>query len=71
LNAELLTAELYGTWTEERRADVEVVDGMIRALPSRSKRHHRFARRLANALDAAAPEWNADTDFDVRLQDVH
>ncbi|MEU4215417.1 Uma2 family endonuclease [Actinoplanes sp. NPDC026623] len=26
---------------------------------------------LANALDAAAgPDWNADTDFDVRLQDV-
>jgi Uma2 family endonuclease len=30
-----------------------------------------LARALANALDAAAgPEWNADTDFDVRLQDV-
>ncbi|CAM5313640.1 Uma2 family endonuclease [Streptomyces californicus] len=30
-----------------------------------------LARTLANALDAAAgPDWNADTDFDVRLQDV-
>jgi hypothetical protein len=29
------------------------------------------ARIVANALDAAAgPDWNADTDFDVRLQDV-
>jgi Uma2 family endonuclease len=26
---------------------------------------------LANSLDVAAgPDWNADTDFDVRLQDV-
>lgn len=39
--------------------------------PSASKRHKRLARILANALDAAAgPDWNADTDFDVRLQDV-
>lgn len=38
---------------------------------TRSKRHSRLARILANALDAAAgPGWNADTDFDVRLQDV-
>ncbi|MEU6499460.1 Uma2 family endonuclease [Streptomyces californicus] len=30
-----------------------------------------LARTLANALDAVAgPDWNADTDFDVRLQDV-
>jgi Uma2 family endonuclease len=30
-----------------------------------------LARLIANALDAAAgPEWNADIDFDVRLQDV-
>jgi Uma2 family endonuclease len=39
--------------------------------PSASKRHNRLARILANALDATAgPDWNADTDFDVRLQDV-
>lgn len=31
----------------------------------------RAARLLANALDAAAgPDWNADTGFAVRLQDV-
>ncbi len=30
-----------------------------------------MARVLANALDeAAGPDWNADTDFDVRLRDV-
>jgi Uma2 family endonuclease len=30
-----------------------------------------FSPALANALDAAAgPDWNADTDFDVRLQEV-
>ncbi|GAA2954131.1 hypothetical protein GCM10010446_44030 [Streptomyces enissocaesilis] len=39
--------------------------------PRAPKRHNRPARILANALDAAAgPDWNADTDFDVRLQDV-
>ena len=44
---------------------------MVRPGPSASKRHNRLARLLANALDAAAgPDWNADTDFDVRLQDV-
>ncbi|WP_246025276.1 Uma2 family endonuclease [Saccharopolyspora antimicrobica] len=47
------------------------MDGLITVCRSASKRHNRLARILANALDAAAgPEWNADTDFDVRLQDV-
>lgn len=33
--------------------------------------HNRLARFLANALETAAgPERNADTGFDVRLQDV-
>ncbi|WP_343240403.1 Uma2 family endonuclease [Streptomyces sp. SID14515] len=45
--------------------------GMVVVSRSASKRHNRLARILANALDAAAgPDWNADTDFDVRLQDV-
>lgn len=44
---------------------------MVVVSPSTSKRHNRLARVLANGLDSAAgPEWNADTDFDVRLQDV-
>lgn len=39
--------------------------------PGPPKRHNRLARILANALDdAAGPDWNADTGFDVRLQDV-
>jgi Uma2 family endonuclease len=46
-------------------------DGRAGLDPSASKRHNRLARLLANALDdAAGPDWNADTDFDVRLQDV-
>ncbi|MFD3747114.1 Uma2 family endonuclease [Nocardia sp. NPDC058633] len=50
---------------------IEIVDGMVVVSPSASKRHNRLARILANALDAAAgPDWNADTVFDVRLQDV-
>jgi Uma2 family endonuclease len=52
-------------------AGIEIVDGMVLVRPSASKRHNRMARLLANALDVAAgPDWNADTDFDVRLQDV-
>ncbi|MBK3581061.1 Uma2 family endonuclease [Streptomyces sp. MBT65] len=68
---EQITAEEYESWSQEQCAGIEIVDGMVVVRPSASKRHNRPARILANALDAAAgPEWNADTDFDVRLQDV-
>ncbi|MBV6697708.1 Uma2 family endonuclease [Kitasatospora aureofaciens] len=66
-----ITSEQYDSWTEEQCAGIEIVDGMVVVSPSASKRHNRLARLLANALDAAGgSEWNADTDFDVRLQDV-
>ncbi|WP_020664212.1 Uma2 family endonuclease [Amycolatopsis benzoatilytica] len=66
-----ITAEQYDSWSAEQCAGIEVVDGMVVVSPSASKRHNRMARMLANALDAAAgPDWNADTDFDVRLRDV-
>ncbi|MCX4827782.1 MULTISPECIES: Uma2 family endonuclease [unclassified Streptomyces] len=68
---EQITAEQYDSWSEEQCAGIEIVDGMVVVSPSASKRHNRLARMLANALEAdAGPEWNADTDFDVRLQDV-
>ncbi|WP_374628946.1 Uma2 family endonuclease [Frankia sp. AgPm24] len=68
---EQITAEQYDSWTAEQCAGIEIVDGMVVVSPSASKRHNRLARILANALDTAAgPEWNADIDFDVRLQDV-
>jgi Uma2 family endonuclease len=68
---ERITAQQYDSWSEEQCAGIEVVDGMVVVSPSASKRHNRLARILANALDSAAgPGWNADTDFDVRLQDV-
>jgi Uma2 family endonuclease len=68
---EQVTAEQYATWTPEQCAGIEIVDGMVLVGPSASKRHNRLARLLANALDAAAgSDWNADTDFDVRLTDV-
>ena len=68
---EQITAEQYDSWSEEQCAGIEIVDGMVVVGPSASKRHNRLARILANALEAAAgPDWNADTDFDVRLQDV-
>ncbi|MER7247181.1 Uma2 family endonuclease [Kribbella sp. NPDC000426] len=66
-----ITAEQYDTWSPEQCAGIEIVDGMVLVTPSASKRHNRLARILANALDlAAGPDWNADTDFDVRLQNV-
>lgn len=66
-----ISAEQYDSWSEEQCAGIEIVDGMVVVSPSASKRHNRLARILANALDApAGPDWNADTDFDVRLQDV-
>jgi Uma2 family endonuclease len=66
-----ITAEQYDSWSAEQCAGIEIVDGMVVVTPSASKRHNRLARILANGLDAAAgAEWNADTDFDVRLQDI-
>ncbi|WP_435297429.1 Uma2 family endonuclease [Streptomyces sp. YPW6] len=66
-----ISAEEYDSWSEEQCAGIEIVDGMTVVSPSVSKHHSRLARILANTLDAAAgPDWNADTDFDVRLQDV-
>ncbi|MFF7156016.1 Uma2 family endonuclease [Streptomyces sp. NPDC008139] len=66
-----ITAERYASWSEEQCAGIEIVDGMVVLGPSASKRHNRLARILANGLDAASgADWNADTDFDVRLQDV-
>ncbi len=68
---EPVSAEQYEAWTAEQCAGIEIVDGMVVVSPSAAKRHNRLAREIANALDAAGgSEWNADTDFDVRLQDV-
>ena len=66
-----ITAEQYDSWSEEQCSGIEIVDGMVVVTPSASARHNRPARRLANALEAAGdPEWFADLDFGVRLQDV-
>ncbi|KPI06080.1 hypothetical protein OK074_4304 [Actinobacteria bacterium OK074] len=66
-----ISAEQYDSWSEEQCAGIEIADGTVVVSPSASKRHNRPALILANALDAAAgPDWNADTGFDVRLQDV-
>ena len=68
---EQVSAQQYDSWSAEQCTGIEIVDGMVVVSPSASKRHNRLARLLANALEAAAgPDWNADTDFDVRLQDV-
>lgn len=64
-----ISAEQYDSWAEEQCVGIEVVHGRVVTRPSASKRHNRLARILANALDAAAgPDWNADTDFDWRVE---
>lgn len=66
-----ITAAEYDSLPEELCADIEIVDGMVVMSPSATPRHNRIARLLANALDTASPaEWFADSDFDVRLQDI-
>lgn len=66
-----VTAEMYDSWSAEQCAGIEIVDGMVVLSPSPSKRHNRIAKVLAVALEnAAGPQWNADIDFDLRLQDV-
>ncbi|KPM51380.1 hypothetical protein CcI49_15450 [Frankia sp. CcI49] len=66
-----ITADQYDSWSPEQCAGIEIVDGMIVVSPSASKRHNRLIKILAVALEAAAgPGWNADFDFDVRLQDA-
>lgn len=66
-----VTAEQYDSWSEEQCEGIEIVDGMVVVSPSASKRHNRLIKTIAVALEAAAgPDWNADFDFDVRLQDV-
>jgi len=66
-----ITAEQYASWSAEQCAGIEIVDGMVVVTPSASIRHNRLARFLANGLElAAGPEWNADTDFDLRLHDI-
>jgi Uma2 family endonuclease len=66
-----ITATEYDSWSDEQCDGIEIVDGMIIVSPSASKRHNRMARIVANVFDTVAgPQWNADTDFDVRLHDV-
>ncbi|CUU57053.1 Putative restriction endonuclease [Parafrankia irregularis] len=66
-----ITAAQYGSWSEEQCAGIEIVDGMVVVSPSASRRHNRLVRLITNALDTAGgPGWKADSDFDLRLQDV-
>lgn len=68
---EQVSAEQYDSWPPDACAGIEIVDGMVVVTPSPSKRHNRLARVVANALDlAGGDDWNADTDLDIRLQDV-
>ncbi len=64
------SAEQYDSWSTEQCACIEIVDEMVVSAAA-PKPHNRLPRILANALDAAAdPDWIADTDSGIRLQDV-
>jgi Uma2 family endonuclease len=66
-----VTAEDYESWPEEQCAGLEIVDGLVVARPSPSKRHSRLARLFANALEAASgPALAVSTGVDLRLRDV-
>ncbi len=75
-----LTAADYGTLPEDVRRRVEIVDGGVMVPPAPSRVRRRVARRLATAIEAAAPatisvEANAhlqlrDTPLLVRRPDV-
>ena len=68
---EQITAEQYDSWSEDQCAGIEIVDGMVVVAPSASRRHNRLAKIVSIALEVAAgPEWLADLDFDLRLQNV-
>lgn len=61
-------------WTEdeyfalgETSDRVELDDGDLHMSPSPIRLHQRIARRLANVLEAAGPEFDVDTDVNVRL----
>jgi hypothetical protein len=43
-----ITAEEYASWSEERCAGIEIVDGVVAVRPGASKRHNRLARILAS-----------------------
>jgi len=68
---ELVTADDYDSWSEERSRGIEIMDGMVVMSPSPSARHNWVGTSLAVSLAAAGrPQWRAGTDFDVRLRDV-
>ncbi|WP_134667328.1 MULTISPECIES: Uma2 family endonuclease [unclassified Amycolatopsis] len=61
----------YAERDEESCRDVEVVDGVIRARPMRSRRHQRIIRRLSYELESACgSDLAVEFDVDLRLRDV-
>ena len=66
-----LTVADYDALPEETCRHIEIVSGAILVSPSPRWEHQVVARRLANALEAAAStNLVAATDVDLRLQDV-
>ncbi|MEU5264941.1 Uma2 family endonuclease [Amycolatopsis sp. NPDC021455] len=71
LSASGLSADDYEVLPEEVCRRIEVVDGAIVVNPAPRRSHQIFARRLANALEAACgPGLEVSTDVDLRLRDV-
>ena len=70
-SGEGLTVADYEALPEEVSRRIEILDGTVKVSPSPSREHQRVARRLANALEAAASaDFAVETDVDLRLRDV-
>lgn len=66
-----LSAADYDALPEEDCRNIEIVDGAVVVSPSPRREHQIVARRMANALEAAAASHLAvATDVDLRLRDV-
>ena len=61
----------YAEWDEERCRGIEIVDGVVRDRPARSRTHQRIIRRLSRELESACGgDLAVEFDVDLRLRDV-
>ncbi len=66
---EQITAEQYDSWSEERCADIEIVDGLIHLMAMRTLLNSRSTWKIANALDRPDLSWRAASNVDLRVND--
>jgi len=71
LTYEPISAEQYDALPEDRCADIEIVDGMVRFSPKSTAYLSRLATYLCDRLGAAGgPDWHSVHKVDLRPRDV-